>query len=174
MASQTEILRGEGGKGVNAGSVSTIPLEHRLIHEGQYYYVNRRVDSSAAAMVIHIKTGAKTVHFTPTTKTGSKVVLSITEGVTPSVDGTAIVCRNYNRNGIDDGCLTRAFHTPTATGGVVIKDNQSGFGTSPGNAAPGEADGAIEYVLKPNTSYLFTQTPSASTDQVFQGDFYEV
>ncbi|MBA4274017.1 MAG: hypothetical protein C0436_00025 [Alphaproteobacteria bacterium] len=174
MATEVEILRGEGGKGVNAGSVSTIPLEHRLIHERAYYFVNRRVDASAAALVIHVKTGAKSVHFTPTTKTSGKTVLQIIEGVMATGDGTPIVCRNYNRNGTDDGCLTRAFHTPTYTGGTVIKDNQSGFGTNPGNAAPGESDGAIEYVLKPNTSYVFVQTPSASADQVFTGDFYEV
>ena len=174
MANEVEILRGEGGKGVNCGSVSAIQIEHRLIHEGRYYYVNRRVGSSAAALVIHIKTGAKTVHFTPTTKTSGKTVLQIIEGVTVTVDGTAIVCRNYNRNGTDDGCLTRAFHTPNYTGGTVIKDNQSGFGDAPGQAAPGESDGNIEYVLKPNTSYVLVQTPSASADQVFTGDFYEV
>lgn len=174
MANEVEILRGEGGRAVNGGSVSTIPLEHRLIHERAYYFVNRRVDSSSAAMVIHIKTGAKTVHFTPTTATSGKVVLQIVEGITPTVDGTPIVCRNYNRNGTDDGCLTRAFHSPTYTGGTVIKDNQSGFGTSPGQARPGDSDGAIEYVLKPNTSYAFVQTPGASVDQVYTADFYEV
>lgn len=174
MANEVEILRGEGGRGVNSGSVSTIPLEHRLIHERAYYYVNRRVDNSAAAMVIHIKTCAKSVHFTPTTKTSGKTTLQIVEDITPTVDGTPIVCRNYNRLGTYDGCLTRAFHTPTYTGGTVIKDNQSGFGANPGQASPGDSDGAVEYVLKPNTSYAFVQTPAAAADQVYTADFYEV
>jgi len=174
MASEVEILRGEGGRAQHTGCIATIPIEHKLIHERQYYFINRAIEGSSAVFAILLKTGAKTVHITPTTKTSGKVVIGIFEGVTVTNDGTALVCRNYNRNGEDDGCLSRAFHTPTYTGGVQIKFNQSGFGSSPGNAVPGDGSSGVEYVLKPNTSYVFLQTPGSSIDQVFVADFYEV
>lgn len=146
---------------------------HNLIHEGKLYFVNRRVRGSAAPMEIHVKTGANWVHFDPVGKAGLATPLDVIEGVTATVDGSALVGRNFNRNFPDDGGLVRVFHTPTYSGGTVVRENQAGFGTSPGLGTAGETDGRREYVLKPNTSYIFKLAPTGSTDVVFIGEFYE-
>lgn len=146
---------------------------HNRIHEGRLYFVSRRVLASAAAMEIHVKTGSRSVHFDPVGKAGLATRLDVIEGVTITGDGTAMVGRNYNRNFADDGGLVRVFHTPTYSGGTVIRENQAGFGTSPGLGTAGESDGRREYVLKPNTSYIFKLAPTGSTDVVFIGEYYE-
>lgn len=155
------------------GGIVASTADQDLVRQGRLYFVNRHVEASSAALAIHIKTGAKAVNYRPSTSTGGKVVVNIIEGVTATVDGTAIVSRNYNRNKSDDGGLTRAFYAPTYTGGTVIKINQSGFGSSPGHAVPGASSAGLFYKLKPNTSYVFLQTPAASTDQVYTADYYE-
>jgi hypothetical protein len=174
MANAVEIMRGEGGNKLFVGSVPQIDLLHKLIHEGRLFYINRRVRGSASAMEIHIKTGSKNVHLDLVIKAGLASPIDVIEDVTATGDGTAVVCRNYNRAYADDGCVARAFHTPTYTGGTVIRENQAGFGTSQGNASSGESDGRREYDLLPNKSYVIKIAPTASTDVVFIGEFYEV
>ena len=164
----TEIPRDQGGRWAVAGSEM-----HNKIHEGGLYFVSRRVRGAATEMNIHVKTGARQVHFETLAKVGLAAPLDIIEGVTISNDGTAMVGRNFNRNFPDDGGLVRVFHTPAYTGGTVIKENQAGFGTTPGLGTAGETDGRREYVLKPNTSYVFKIAPTGSTDTIFIGEFYE-
>lgn len=167
---QLEQLRDSGGRWLIAGGGGEM---HNLIHRGLLYFVSRRVRTSASAMDIHVKTGARQVHFETLAKVGLAAPLDVIEGVTISNDGTAMVGRNFNRNFPDNGGLVRVFHTPAYTGGTVIKENQAGFGSSPGTGTAGETDGRREYVLKPNTSYVFKIAPTGSTDTIFIGEYYE-
>ena len=167
-------VRGQD-QSIDARSLWNIAMSeiHNRIHEGRLYFVSRRVRGSAAVMEIHVKTGARSVHFETVGKAGLATPLDVIEGVTISNDGTAVVSRNFNRNFADDGGLARVFHTPAYTGGTVIKENQAGFGSSPGLGSASESDGRREYVLKPNTSYVFKLAPTGSTDVVFIGEYYE-
>lgn len=157
------------------GYQATVDIIQHLFDVGKLYFFSARVEASSAAQVHRIKTGAKRVNISFNLVAGAKCKADVIEGVTITGVGTATKLFNHNRNYKDDDLLTKYFTgSITYTGGEVIKVNQSGFGTSPGQASSGQGVQTYGYQFKPNTEYIVLLTPGSSTDTVFISDLYEV
>jgi hypothetical protein len=154
--------------------LAQMPFEHWMIHQGLLYYAIQRVRGSAAVRSQLIRTGSKAAHVSVYFSSGVGTPVEIYEAATVTNVGTPLARRNYNRNFPDDNTETLFYTSPTYSGGDPIRPNQSGFGSTPGQAQSGNARAGLEYDLKPNTDYVFEQAPSASTDTVMIFDFYEV
>jgi hypothetical protein len=172
MANEVELLSGIGGDPLNDGCVPNIDYTHVLTHRGKMFFLSL-VTSGTGARVVRIKTGAKHLHIVAKLNAGLKTTAVIIEGVTVTADGTPAVLRSYNRSIADDTLTAKAFTGSTFNGGTTFRNTQAGFGTSPGSARSGEARNEAEYIFKPNTEYIFTFTPDASTDTVLILDMYE-
>jgi hypothetical protein len=158
-----------------AGYLVNMDVEQHIFDLGELYYFSSRVENSSSVTVYRFKTGAKKVNISFNLIAGAKVKVDVIEGVTITGEGTAAKLFNHNRNFKDDDALTKFFTGAiTYTGGEVIKLNQSGFGTAPGQASAGQGIPGAGYQLKPNTEYIVLFTPGSATDMVFTGDLYEV
>jgi hypothetical protein len=141
---------------------------NQLAAEGSLFFLSYRQAASASAIIVHIKVGNKPVSMTATLGSGLATIIALIEAASVTVDGTAQVLRNYNRNHLDDTLLTKVFTAPTYTGGTAIVISQSGFGTNNGSAQSGTSTQDIEYTLRRSTSYLYTFTPASATDINFR------
>ena len=56
----------------------------------------------------------------------------------------------------------------------MYRENQAGFGSSPGSATSSVLSTSVEYVIAPNQDRILRITPDASTDTVVIIEFYEV
>jgi len=158
-----------------SGSQATIGYMHHLVHEGKLFYLNRRVRGSAAAVEILVRVGALPLHVSIVAKAGAASPADIIRGVSVTNTGTSLPFRNYNETYQDDALLSKAFHSPTYTGGEVRRENQAGFGTNPGVATSGDTNGGDrhEYWFRPNTDYVIKVAPTTTTDVVIIADCYE-
>lgn len=172
MANQVEILSGFGGKPEHDGCIANISYHDVLAHGGRMFYL-AVVTSGAGTRVARIKTGAKPLHVVAGLRAGLKTPAIIVEGATVTVAGTPAPLRSYNRQVADDTLLSKAFIGSTYNGGLTFRETQAGFGTAPGTASSGDARFTSEYILKPNTEYIFEQTPTAATETVLILDMYE-
>lgn len=153
--------------------ITTLDFLQAVIDAGKLYHSDYVVDGSASARKVVFRTGAKTVHMSAVLKAGLKTPITVIEGVTTTADGTALDRLNYDRDSPDNNTVCTVFHSSTFSGGKIIKSNQSGFGTTPGQAQSGDAGEVMFYKLKKNTDYAFDFTPASSADTVLLIIFYE-
>lgn len=149
-------------------------LRH-LIDSGRILYHSARHPAGTDPIVYRIKTGSKKVHLVITLNSGVGTPYDFYEGPTITADGTEKTLRNYNRNFTDGSLETKVYLGPTVTGGTGTKfrENQVGFGDNPGQASSGGNSGELGYILKPNTEYVFSHTPSASSVTTILFDLFE-
>lgn len=147
--------------------------DHHMVHRGKIFFTND-VQTSGSPVVYCIKTGSSPAHFRGNLSAGAKVSYQLAEGGTVSANGTELTLQGFNRVSTNT-LLTKIYRGPTVTGaGTVFRSGQVGFGTNPGQAVTGTGGESLEYVLKPNTTYIFTHTPSISTDMIFGTIMYEL
>ena len=145
-------------------------VAHHEVHEGDTYSAIISDPSAADTKVVqgYIKTPAvadpqKRMHLTLSHGGSGAHSFSITEGITYSAGGTARAPVNRRR----DSANTTSAQTVkvgsdkdsdviTYTGGTVIWEESAGAGRGTG----GETRGVTEWILAPNTEYIF---------QVFSG-----
>jgi len=159
-----------------------ISSDHAYIHKGQAFtYIYQASDISSAVIIAFttpsVESG-KFVHWRPlsgyTSNAGITVVMTEDESFTGGADVSGSI---YDRNrGIDNTSEMQAFASGvTATpSGLLLQAGGSGSGGSVQSRAGGSGSGENEeIVLKTDTTYLITITPSASTDVITQLFWYE-
>jgi hypothetical protein len=135
----------------------TIETEHARIHDGQAYRVAIFWDLAASAKTyFQMKVWAKAIHLKEKKLIDgqNRVVCKLYEAPTVVDGNIVILALNANRNSTNTSSTQVFWYTvqPTPTGGTVLDieylpgTNQSAAGASVAN---------IEYILKPNTTYLF-------------------
>ena len=147
--------------------ITTTTMFHDIrLEKGYVYETKTRLASQSAAFNIYVKVGDKPLHALSAISAGLKVTIDLIEGVTVASgsEGTAVALRNLNRSYSDNGLLTKVYLGSTYSGGTVIAQLQSGFGTNPGQASSGSYGETFKRILKQNTGYVYLITPSASTD----------
>ena len=150
---------------------------HAMIHAGKFFtvchYDAAVVDDGDIEVII--SAGAKSVHCRHTFAAGGDAVCALFEQTVTSADGTALT--PHNRKRIDPASpVASFFHTPTITGdGVQLGQNFMPGGTGGNFSAGGQAAGFEEWILAPNTKYLYRLTNVAGTTQPLGMilDFYE-
>ena len=143
-----------------------IDLSHRMIHEGKHYtfsYVDTDFDIADAIEVL-IVVGSKPAHISAEVIAGKDTLLQAYEGAThaPAVEYTA-----YNNNRVLNTPPTTRLYTHNDGGadGTLIWTSAFGLSANPTNFAGGIARADDEWILRPNTNYLFKV--STGTDNSF-------
>jgi len=154
------------------GAIVFIDWRHYLIHAGRAFSARERTTTGSILEYL-IETGALELHITPTVKASLACPIDYLANVTVSVSGTSIPI--INRNGLSKNTfITKIYRGPTYTGGVVFLPDQAGFGTNPGQSAPGELFANIELVIPPFSKYVMKITPSATATLVMEAEMYEI
>jgi hypothetical protein len=146
---------------------------HWLVHKGYLFFLDE-VQTAATVQKYTVTTGATPLHYRVTIASGAKVGITILKDVTITVAGTALTPKRYN-NAVTTTTLLSVFQKgATYTGGTSFKVNQSGFGSTPGQAQSGSIGQDIEYIIPANASWAIEIDPSVSTDIVSASTFYEL
>lgn len=139
---------------INGTSV-TMDWEHHAVHEGIAYDLNiYSTVTNGTPKYCQFKTGAGYIHLK------QKVIVNGTDTLlcqfieAPTVtDGTTTATvNNRNRNSANTTTMT-VYTNPTAVSGGTILEYDYLSGTNQSAAAP--AGSTLEWILKPNTSYVY-------------------
>src|SRR6056297_1415498 len=131
-------------------------------HRGTLFFISE-VDDGTAERVYRFKTGQTPLHVVASLEAGLATEASIIEDVTITGEGDPVSVRNYNRLFADDAMQAKVYSGATYTGGVTFRNTQAGFGSSPGHAVSGQATQSAEYILKPDSEYVFSFTPESAS-----------
>lgn len=161
-----------------------IDVAHHEIHEGDAYSLTNTDSVAANNEVVQIYLIApavsvpqKRMHLVLNTSGTGAHTVTVTEGITFSSGGAAAVAVNRRR----DSAKTSASQTPkigsdksankiTYTGGTIIWQQDLGSGKTAGS----EGRGTTEWILAPNTEYIFEVASGAtSTAIALSATWYE-
>lgn len=162
--------------------VPVIDTNHAQIHEkNAYSFYHRAALAGGGVLNITIQVPTDTyVHFQAaefTTDGGNDVELAIFEGTTLNAvpGGTAIVPTNRHRIDPPASILTVKHGASITSDGTQIGGNILYKSGTPASRSVGQKQDGVEWVLKPNTTYLFRFTNGATTasNMVFRPFWYE-
>ena len=163
-------------------AIRTIETEHAYIHEGIFFEsYNKFTLAAGATRAVTIKAPVgKYLHYRPANLVTSadKVTIEFYEGATVTEGtGTAATPSNHNRNStLTSGVTLLDAPTVTANGtklAQVYIPGATGMGGTRTGASAGLSNS--EWVLKPNTVYMFrvTNGSSGSNDIQINFEWYE-
>lgn len=161
------------------GFLTNISGDHRYIHEGKAFTAIINTGSISAAYRIGFTTptvaSGKYVHYRPIgiTTSANYVDVVLTEADSFS-SGSTVTPFNRNRNSATTSSMQTFSSGVTSTPAGTVVD-RIGIGTAgnPVALAGGGRGSEHELVLKPNTSYVYTLTPSGATTVNFTMFWYE-
>ncbi len=167
-----------------AHAVSTISVEHRLIHDGMLFSgVDRFTGlANAASRDYLLKVPAATyphLREVEWSLSDGPCDVYIYEGTTVSADGTEVPVGNNNRNSTN-AALLGVYHSPTITdiGTAFPGPRYIPAAGAPGNQSAGSLTSSLgeEWILKPSTNYLLrvTNNSGGAIDGSLYGIFYEL
>jgi hypothetical protein len=154
------------------GTTSNESSIERLTRTGKLYFVSTVLAAQSTAVSFLWRAGTKPCYILSAMSSTLKTTYTLTEAPTVSAVGTKGALRNRNRNYADDGLALTRYVGPTFTGGTVISTDQTGASSAPGQSADSPAASST-YVLKANTDYVVTITPSAACDITVDVLFWE-
>ncbi len=158
------------------GGLVTIPSEHKRVHDGWTFFVDRFLDEGAelgddASMDLWVSVPAGVVpHMTWGFWSGGLAQSYVYENPTVSAEGTAVTRENRNRNSVN-AAATIVKHTPTVSNAGTRLHGGTWHGSAdiPGPEGPGDGGSraAQELELKSGNTYLFRIT--ARTASILAG-----
>ena len=148
----------------STNSLQTISYEHHEIHSGSSFTTSYIADiANGANLDLLVVTPDSTAyaHLVYEVDVEKETQLMIYEAVTATA-GDAVVAYNRNRVGTPDAATVVVTSTPTGIteGTTILRSRHMGSGKTIG----GGDRGTHEFVLKPNTKYLFRLTNSTTSD----------
>ena len=154
-----------------------IDIVHYKVHDARLYSASfYNTIASGETQEIMIKTGANEDHIVTQIATSGQALISIQEGITSSVDGSAVGIHNMNRESTASG-TTLIFSGPTWSTNTETLIYRM---LIPGGAAAqtrvgSQARSGSEWIFKPSTKYLVQikdQSGSTNTATI-NFEFYE-
>ena len=153
-----------------------VDIAHHEVHEGDMYSTNLYDEDAANNHVVNIfiltpatATPQKHMHMITQHSGSGEHYYSITEGCTYSSSGVAVTPTNRHRGSVKTSSVQSAYSGSTkgsnavvVTGGTVIWDDWTGAGKSIG----GEGRSLEEWILAPNTGYLYQIQSKAAGIQI--------
>lgn len=142
---------------LTTASTDVIDSVHHKIHREQFFSGGCNIASVAdsAYLDILIQTGDISPHVVISGAAAGDALVSLYEGATFSAAGDAITLSNHNRNSAKVADLT-AHCSPTITSvGASLNGVRFIPGGQKSGSSGGEGGFGAEYVLAPNTVYLF-------------------
>ena len=155
-----------------SGAAMTIEFSHHEVHEGDMYAVGIYDEDAASGDTVEIqfKTPAvtvpqKRVHMVFEHSSTGEHLMEITEGAIYQSGGTAKTPINRNRGSLNTSSMQHLYtgsdkgaDNVVTAGGTIIEDIWTGSGRGTG----GSSRSLEEWVLAPNTEYLFQMTSKAA------------
>lgn len=160
-------------------TLNTIAIEHANIHQGILFSVLHKMSiATGTTAYIQIKTGSKTVHFKPTNLATDADKFAIEFLENPTLTDGTIPITVVNRNRTSDNLPETVFYSDPTNVSEGIRIDEFYIGGSVGRKATGGdiIAGVNEFILKPNTNYVFQITNEGTTDGVIMMRmfFYEM
>jgi len=140
-----------------------IPGEHRRIHQGVFFSISRHttLGLNATDKILFVTPAGGYAHLLFALRTSLEASFILTEAPTTSAAGTALTPINRNRNSSNTAQAVLT-HTPTVSAaGTQLYEMHVG-----GSRQGGDDRGNNEWLLKPETAYLFTVTSEAAANDV--------
>ncbi len=144
------------------GAQIVISMPHHETHEGNTFQASYHTPNGVpidddAVLELLVQTGANYTHITGNMAAEGDFETGLYEDCTFSAAGTALVESNMNRSSATVAA-TAITHTPTITGdGTLLFVGWMISGTK-GKATGGVARVDTEWILKPNSDYLYRMT----------------
>jgi len=186
------------GIDASTNSLNVIDYAHHEIHSGSSYHVGYSVttassDNDVTAIAFKTPNTAKWLHIVATFTCSDPAEAIILEGaltIADRGDGADKAVLNRNRNVTTPSAVLSWEDTPTAgsvttmnetewtavgiSGGTELEHVWLQGGSGP-HAVGGEARGSQEWILKPNTDYVFylTNTGASANAHSISLDWYE-
>ena len=159
----------------STNSLQTIEYDHHEIHSGSSFTTSYVADIGNGAnldLLIVTPDSLAYAHWFYEIDVEAEASLLLYEAVTATA-GAAIVAYNRNRVGTPDAATVVVTSTPTSIteGTTILRSRHIGSGKTTGGGSRGQH----EFILKPNTKYLFRLT-NATTGNNFMSvefDWYE-
>lgn len=150
------------------GALVVILAEHHEIHEGESYLVSYKSPDASpiadnATLIFVLTTAADQVHVIYDYSAGGDSEFELYEGCVVT-GGTSMNYRNKNRNFPDAGGESVVRDPVVNNAGVLLEDTFSPGGTGP-QSGGGIGGTRNEWILKPNTKYMFRATNRAGNSQ---------
>lgn len=158
------------------GALSTIPVVHHEVHEGETFTVSWYSASVAnnGVLAILLQVGnTHSPHMTFIVACGGHCQMELVENPTVTAEGTPLVISNMHRQGGGASSCT-AHHTPTVAGGDVLLNVAEPGGEGP-KATGSTTRANTEWILHRNMAYLVRGTNRSGAAQIMsvQLEWYE-
>ena len=164
----------------SSGVFITMTWAHVLAHKGEVFEVNDYdVDVDIAGPKYwHFKTAdddENAVHFRYDVTCNGGAMIEVFEDSTLSNDGTSLTIFNMNRQSTKTSSLLTAYYDPAVSSDgtrlTVHEIGSTGGGSRFAGTVPGFL-GALEFILKSNTSYLIKVTVRQDDSTVGMNVFF--
>lgn len=146
------------------------------IHSGVAFDVSGYTASLAngSSLIFLGKTGAKQVHFHGFNIVTSAGLATIEffEGTTVSANGTAVSTPNKNRNSTTTATMQVYSGSTVTSNGTLLASRHILSVGGGAHIEGGEANVSSEWLLKPNTNYMFKITNSSGSAIALSASFY--
>jgi hypothetical protein len=168
VESDSDIFYARCRKGTAIISVLMVRNENeqkldRLLREGKLFFLSTVLPAQATPVILVWKTGAKPLNFISSVDATLKTTIEFKRAVTIVNPGTEGPVLNRNQNFPDNGLLFKRYLGATFSGGTIFSTQQVGSSSAPGQQSQSKASETTA-VLKINTNYGITITPSAACD----------
>lgn len=157
-------------------AVVMIEAEHRQLHKGNMFDVSSNFDIPAGATAyLRAQVGDEEIHWRDYSIKGTTGPIAITfyEAPTITADGAIITPINRNRNSTNiSGVTVDSNPTVTDDGDFLFTNGALSSGGGVNTVTTVESS-LFEWVLSPNTSYLFKlENTDSQTSNVYASFFY--
>jgi hypothetical protein len=143
------------------GNVKTVGIENTAVHNGTLYqYIGANLIATGATAYLMLVTAAKYVHMSGNFIRGntSPVLVNFYEDAVTSNNGIEVQPTAKNRVNVI-APTAKLYAAPTVTSdGVLLNADKIIAGSGGDHKAGGSQEQAGEWLLKPNTKYLFKVT----------------
>jgi len=150
-----------------SGSIKTIDIFHHEIHLGDIQsYTKIHTIANEGAQTIAFTVGSNSIHLKPGSFISGfgRITFSLQEGATIT-GGNVVPSYNRNRNSIKtSSTVIKEGVTVSVAGTFIDYDYIGGSSTTGGKGAGDNSQTNDEWVLKPNTNYVFTITNNSGAE----------
>lgn len=157
------------------GGVHVVTSLHEMVHEDRIFHSSTPVLAIAAASVQNFlfRNAAKEAHLVWEVTSSKEVHISLYEGPTVTVAGTARAPMNADRDGANTTAVTVFSQSTIAANGTFLEAKVLGSATAGGQIG-GETRGLGEWIARASEDYLLVlDVQAVNTNVAVNWRFYE-
>lgn len=154
-----------------SGNFLILEPEHGAVHDGVHFTTVHQVTvgtATAVTVLLEAPSAPTYIHFIGDVRADKAITWTFSEGPV-ATGGTTLVAYNNDRSSATADPMASLKHTTTvdaASIGTVLEQGTVGTGGNPNSAAGGAGEHRNEWILAPNTQYLFRAVAAAAATTV--------